>query len=136
MKYTPSGKATTTFSVAVGRVSRNADTGAEPRSETDWFRVVCWEKLAETCNQFLHKGSKVYIEGRLQTRTWRDTNGQDQKIVEVIASEMQMLDSRPDGSPGSSGATVPQRTWQPRDSGTGRQAVPVGAGDDDDAIPF
>lgn len=134
MRYTPTGKATVSFSVAVGRTTRNADTG-QSEEQTEWFRIVAWEKLAETCNQFLHKGSKVYIEGRLQTRTWRDKDGQEQKTVEVIASEMQMLDPRPDSAPG--GPTVPQREWQPRDTGAGRQAVPVGAGaDEDDGIPF
>ncbi|MDQ2808018.1 MAG: single-stranded DNA-binding protein [Chloroflexota bacterium] len=134
MKYLPSGKATTTFSVAVGRTSRTAEGQAE--EQTEWFRVVTWEKLAETCNQFLHKGSKVYIEGRLQTRTWKDKDGQEQKIVEVIAQEMQMLDSRPEGSNGSNGsagATGPTRTWE---NGRSRVTVPAGPDDDDDAIPF
>ena len=136
MRYTPTGKATVSFSVAVGRTTRNADTG-QSEEQTEWFRIVAWEKLAETCNQFLHKGSKVYVEGRLQTRQWKDNNGQEQKTVEVIAAEMQMLDARPESSTAPTDATGPQREWQPRDTGAGRQAVPVGAGaDDDDSIPF
>ena len=125
MKYTPGGKAITTFSVAVSRVAR--DPAGTPQEETEWFRVVAWEKLAETCNQYLHKGSKVYIEGRLQTRSWQDNNGQDQKMVEVVAGEMLMLDSRPANGPGA-GAGEPARDWER--AGVGAVA------DDDDAIPF
>ena len=132
MKYTPSGKAITTFSVAVGRVSRNPDSG-QSEEQTEWFRVVAWEKLAETCNQFLHKGSKVYIEGRLQTRSWKDNNGQDQKMVEVVANEMMMLDSRQGGGEygaGGGGSSAPAR------SGGSGYTAPAGGDDLDDDIPF
>ncbi len=98
MKYTASGKPITTFTVAVGRSYRQADGSLQ--DETEWFRVVAWDKLAETCSQYLHKGSKVYIEGRVQTRKWTDQNGAEQKTVEVVAFEMMMLDSRQAGSGG------------------------------------
>ncbi len=129
MRYTAGGKAVTSFSVAVGRSSHSADGAIQ--EETEWFRVVAWEKLGETCNSYLRKGSKVYVEGRLQTRTWQDTNGGEQKTVEVIASEMQMLDPRPTngGSSGTNGATVPQRNWEQQ------PAVPAGE-IEDDGIPF
>jgi single-strand DNA-binding protein len=94
MRYTQAGKAVTTFSVAVDRTSRDPATGT-PHEDTEWFRVVAWERLAETCNQYLHKGSKVYIEGRLQTRKYTDPNNQERQIVEVIAAEMLLLDARP-----------------------------------------
>jgi single-strand DNA-binding protein len=130
MKYTPSGKAITTFSVAVGRTSRDPASG-ETREETEWFRIVAWDKLAETCNQYLHKGSKVYIEGRLQTRTWKDNNGQDRYMTEVIANEMMMLDSRQGGGQAPSGA--PERGGQ---SSGGGQSFGGGMDDLDDEIPF
>lgn len=114
MRYTANGKAVTTFSVAVDRTSRDPATGT-PHEDTEWFRVVAWEKLAETCNQYLHKGSKVYIEGRLQTRKYTDTNSQEHQIVEVIAAELLMLDSRP-------GATTAPAADLPAD--------------DDDDVPF
>jgi len=105
MKYTPSGSPFTTFRVAVGRTWRTRE--GENRDETEWFRVVAWDKLAEVCSEYLHKGSKVYIEGRLQTRSW-DKDGQKQYMTELIASDMQMLDSRADapreGAPRSSGS--------------------------------
>ncbi len=131
MKYTPGGKAITTFSVAVGRVSRNAETG-QNEEQTEWFRVVAWEKLAETCNQFLRKGSKVYVEGRLQTRQWKDNNGQDQKMVEVVASDMTMLDTR-QNSGGEYGGGGGGSSAQARSSG----GAPSGGSDElDDDIPF
>lgn len=130
MKYTPSGKAITTFSVAVGRTSRDPASG-ETREETEWFRVVAWDRLAETCNQFLSKGRKVYVEGRLQTRSWKDNNGQDHSMVEVVANDMQILDSRPGGGQGPSEA--PARGGQ---SSGGGQSFGGGGDDLDDDIPF
>ena len=129
MKYTPSGKAITTFRVAVGRTYRSPE--GENRDETEWFRVVAWDKLAETCNQYLHKGSKVYVEGRLQTRTWKDNNGQDRYMTEVVANEMMMLDSRQGGGQAPSGA--PERGGQ---SSGGGQSFGGGMDDLDDEIPF
>jgi len=93
MNYTPSGIAVTKFSLAVNRITKSS-TG-EKEKETDWFNIVAWQKLAETCNQYLHKGDKVYIEGRLTQRKYTDKNGIDRWMVEVIANEMQMLNSKP-----------------------------------------
>ena len=108
MRYTASGQAVTTFSVAVNRTRRTPE--GENHEETEWFRVVAWQKLAEICNEYLHKGSKVYIEGRLQTRKWQDPQGQDRFTTEVIANDMQMLDSRPGtgGAPAGRGAEEPE----------------------------
>lgn len=95
MKYTPQGTPITTFSVAVSRTRKSGD--GQVIDETEWFRIVAWERLAETCNEFLRKGSKVYIEGRLQTRKYTGQDGQERQIVEVVAQEMQMLDARGQG---------------------------------------
>jgi single-strand DNA-binding protein len=92
MKYNAEGKPITTFSVAVSRTWKAPD--GQANEETEWFRVVAWERLAETCNEYLRKGSKVYIEGRLKTRKWTAPDGQERQMTEVIASDMQMLDSR------------------------------------------
>ncbi len=92
MRHTPSGRPVTNFSVAA---SRNWTTqNGEKRSETEWFNVVAWGRLAETCHNYLAKGSRVYIEGRLQTRRWEDSNGNKQSTTEIVANEMLMLDSR------------------------------------------
>ncbi len=94
LRVTPSGSSVATFSVATGRKVKEGDGY---KDQTEWFRVVAWEKLAETCANFLHKGSHVYIEGRLQTREWQDQQGQKRYSTEVIATEMLMLDSKSQG---------------------------------------
>jgi single-strand DNA-binding protein len=89
LRYTPSGKPVTSFSLASSR-SWIAPNG-ERREETEWFNVVAWGTLAEICNQKLFKSQQVYIEGRLQTRTWEDDNGQRHFRTEVVASDMIIL---------------------------------------------
>ncbi|MDO8755100.1 MAG: single-stranded DNA-binding protein [Anaerolineales bacterium] len=96
MRYTPSGKPVTTFSVAVSRSWNSSD--GERHSETEWFNVVAWGNLAETCKQYLLKGQQVYIEGRLQTRRWDDKEGQKHTSVELVANEMVMLGERRDAN--------------------------------------
>lgn len=105
LRITPNGSSVATFSVASSRSTRQAD--GQLKEQTEWFRVVAWEKLAETCANFLKKGSHVFIEGRLQTREWQDSQGQKHQTTEVIASEMNMLGSRRDeeGSEGNSSGT-------------------------------
>lgn len=111
MKYTPSGVPVTSFSVAVSRQWRTPE--GENRDETEWFRIVAWQKLAETCNQYLRKGSKVYIEGRLQTREWQDQQGQKRYTTEVVANEMVMLDRAQDGAGGGGGRSAGGFTEEP-----------------------
>jgi single-strand DNA-binding protein len=89
MNYTPSGLAVTRFSLAVNRVTKSAN--GERQKETDWFNIVAWRELAEICNTYLHKGSKVFIEGRLQQRKYTGNDGIQRTAVEVIASGMEML---------------------------------------------
>jgi single-strand DNA-binding protein len=96
MRYTPSGKPVTAFSVAVSR-GWTTSTG-ERRESTEWFNIVAWGNLAEVCNQYLRKGSRVYIEGRLQTRNWEE-QGQRRSRMEVVANEMVILDNRPGAEP-------------------------------------
>ena len=93
-RYTPQGSAMTRFTVASGRRWRTAE--GEDREDTEWFNVVAWDKLGEICNQYLTKGARVYVEGRLQTRKWQDKDGQDRYTTEVIASDMIMLSSKQD----------------------------------------
>lgn len=89
LNVTQEGTPVTKFSLAVSRNTKTS-TG-ERKEETEWFNVVAWRQLAETCERYLHKGSKVYIEGRLQTRKYTDRNGVERTSVEVIASDMEML---------------------------------------------
>ncbi len=92
MRYTPSGRPVTTFSVATTRGWTNSN--GERREETEWFNVVAWGNLAEICKQRLHKGQQVYIEGRLQTRGWEDADGRKHYRTELVAQEMIILGGR------------------------------------------
>jgi len=92
MRYTPAGRAFTSFSVACNRTYSTGE--GERKEETEWFRVTAWGKLAEVCSQYLNKGSRVYVEGRLSSRTWEGADGQKRFSLEVTANEMQILDSR------------------------------------------
>ena len=90
MRYTANGNAVTTFSMAVSRAFSGND--GERREETEWFSVVTWNKLAETCSQFLQKGRRAYVEGRLQTRSWDGPDGNKRYRTEVIANTVLFLD--------------------------------------------
>jgi single-strand DNA-binding protein len=121
MRYTASGTAVTTFTLATNRFRQGPD--GQPQDETDWHTIVTWDKLAETCNQFLTKGRLVYVEGHLQTRSW-EQDGQKRYKTEVVAREMIILDSKDRGE----GAPA---------NGYGREAlVAVGADSEADDLPF
>ena len=92
MRYIPSGKPVTSFSIATSRSWTNAE--GNRREETEWFNVVAWGNLAEICKQHLHKGKQVYIEGRLQTRSWQDQDGRKRFRTELVANEMIVLGKR------------------------------------------
>ena len=89
MRYMPSGDAVTSFSVATNRRYRTRD--GEQRDETEWFRVNAWGRLAETTNQYLEKGSLVYVEGRLSSRPWQTQDGQLRAGNEIFAQELKFL---------------------------------------------
>lgn len=92
MRFTANGSPVTSFRIAVNRQRQGAD--GERRDETEWVSIVAWNKLAETCNQFLGKGRRVYVEGRLQTRSWDGQDGQKRYRTEVIANDVLFLDRR------------------------------------------
>jgi single-strand DNA-binding protein len=102
MRYTSSGKPVMSFSVGATRSWTSAE--GERREETEWFNVVAWGNLAEICKQYLSKGRHVYVEGRLQTRSWDDQEGKKCFRTELVAREMIMLDS-PRETPGADEAT-------------------------------
>lgn len=93
VRYMPSGGAVTTISLATSETWKDKQSG-ESQEKTEWHRVVFFNRLAEIAGEYLRKGAKVYVEGRLQTRKWQDKNGQDRYTTEIIANEMQMLDGR------------------------------------------
>jgi single-strand DNA-binding protein len=98
IRATQSGTSVVTFNVATTERWKNKD--GQMQEATEWHRVVAWQKLAEICGTYLHKGSKVYIEGKLQTRKWQDQNGNDKYTTEIIAKDMKMLDSKGSGDSG------------------------------------
>ncbi|MDH3981265.1 MAG: single-stranded DNA-binding protein [Kiritimatiellaceae bacterium] len=125
VRYSPNGGAIANITIATSESWKDKNTG-EKVDKTEWHRVVFFRRLAEIVGEYLKKGSKVYIEGKLQTRKWQDSNGQDRYTTEVIANEMQMLDSRGD-------APKPEKPQQPVDYPKGE---PAPMADFDDDIPF
>ena len=94
MRYTANGNAVTNFNVATNREYTTGD--GERREETEWFRVVAWSRLAEICSQYLSKGRQVYVEGRLQTRSWEAQDGTTRYTTELIAQEVSFLGGQGD----------------------------------------
>jgi single-strand DNA-binding protein len=95
LSYTPSGIAVAKFSVATNE--RWKDDGGNVQERVEWHNIVAWRKLAEICGQYLKKGSKVYLEGKIQTRSWDDKNtGVKKYMTEIVADDLIMLDSRGD----------------------------------------
>ena len=99
VSYMPNGNAVANVTVATSETWKDKNTG-EQKEQTEWHRVVMFRRLGEIAGEYLRKGSKIYIEGRLQTRKWQDQNGQDRYTTEIVANEMQMLDSRGQGGQG------------------------------------
>ncbi len=139
VRFTSNGNAMATFSIATSETWRDKTTN-EQQERTEWHRIVIYGKLAEIVQQYVHKGSKLYIEGRLQTRKWQDNNGQDRYTTEINANEMQMLDSRGGAGGGSSAnfESAPRnapRQQKPAQSAPASNAPPA-MDDFDDDIPF
>ena len=130
IRYTPSGVAVANFSIATSEEWKDKDSG-EKKERTEWHRIVAWRRLGEICGEYLSKGKQVYIEGRIQTRSWEDKEGNKKYTTEIVASDVQFLGSRdmsdsarPQGGTGGTGG-----------GGGGFQDAP-GPGPQDDDIPF
>ncbi len=127
VRYTPNGMAVANITLATSESWKDKQTG-ENQERTEWHRIVLFGRLGEIAGEYLRKGAKVYIEGRLQTRKWQDKNGQDRYTTEIIADSMQMLDSKGGG---------PQHTDAPMAEKSAMDANPVAPTDNfDDDIPF
>jgi single-strand DNA-binding protein len=122
LRYTPAGVAVATFSLATNESWKDQDGNMQER--TEWHNIVAWRKLAEVCGEWLKKGKKVYVEGRIQTRSYDDKNtGAKKYITEIVLDSMIMLDGRG----GAEGASQPAAISAPEEAST--------AGKDDD-LPF
>lgn len=120
-KQTKNGMSLSNFSVATSENWKDKATG-ESKEATEWHRIVAFGRTAEVVNEYLRKGSKVFVEGKLQTRKWQDQEGNDRYTTEVLANNVKMLGGKPDGGSSPSGAFAP--------------AQGNGAGFVDDAVPF
>lgn len=161
VRYTPNGNAVANITLATSSAWRDKQTG-ELQDRTEWHRIAFFNRLAEIVGEYLHKGSKIYVEGSLRTRKWQDKNGIDRYTTEIIANEMQMLDSRNSGgsnynrnqdsagsgaghygnmggsgSTGSSyGSTSQTGSKDQASSGSTTSTPAAGAAEFDDDIPF
>lgn len=122
MRYTPNGNPVTTFSVAVNRIFNTQD--GERHEETEWFRVVAWNQLAERCNQYLSKGQKVYVDGRIRTDRWEGRDGTPRTTIEIVAQNVVFM-----SRPGEGGGGAPREDDDPGEAFGG------GSGPEDD-LPF
>ena len=136
LRYTPSGSAVCNVSIATTRNWKSRE-GGERQEETEWHRVVFYDRLAEIAGEYLKKGSPVYVEGRIRTRKWQDKDGQDRYTTEIMADNMQLLGSR-------GGAGEPRMEREAAEAGAGAggaraapaKKTPGGVADMEDDIPF
>ncbi len=134
-RYMPNGNAVTNITLATSETWKDKNTG-EQQERTEWHRVTFYQRLAEIVAEYVRKGSKLYVEGRLQTRSW-EQDGVKRYATDVIANEMQMLDSRSGGGNGGGGYQPAQQPAQPQSSPQNApQSAPAGMDSFDDDIPF
>lgn len=117
LRYTPGGAAVASFGIATNRSWTSAD-GGEKQERVDFHNIVAWSKLAEICGQLLHKGDKVYVEGRIQTRDWKTEEGETRRVTEIVIDNMMLLNSRSGGSrnemPMEAGEAAPEAEEAPK----------------------
>lgn len=137
LRYTPQGTAVCTMGLATNRTW--VTEGGEKREETEWHRIVAWNKLAELCSQLLFKGRRIYVEGRLQTRQWTGQDGSQRQATEIVIEDMIVLDSKRQGEEGGFEDAPAQVTPQPE---SGKMDAPTSANNQPNAedvaedIPF
>jgi single-strand DNA-binding protein len=124
VKYTPSGDAVANFSMATSEEWKDKNSG-EKREQTEWHKIVAWRKLGEVCGEYLQKGRQVYIEGKLQTRSWEDKEGVKRYTTEIVASSVQFL--------GDKGESAGAREERPP---VQESAPEQGRSNEDDDLPF
>lgn len=140
VRYLPNGDAVANISVATSESWKDKQTG-ETQERTEWHRVVLFRRLGEIAGEYLKKGSKVYVEGRLRTRKWQDQSGQDRYMTEIHGDELQMLDTRTGGgAPNTSGHESAPAYHNQQASSNAPATKPAGAKEPapefDDDIPF
>jgi len=127
MRFTPNGTAVAQFNLAT--TERFNDRNGERQERTEWHRIVAWARLAEICNQYLKKGKQVYVEGRLQTRSWEDQSGNKRYTTEIVANNMIMLGRAGDVAEDTPAQSAPTEEAEPSPSGSGTTS-------NEDDLPF
>ena len=117
LRYTQSGTAVATLSIATSRQWKDKD--GQKQEETEWHRVAVWDKIAEFCGNYLKKGMKVYIEGRIQTRKWQDSDGKDKYTTEIVAHTVQNLSPKQENEPPSQNQQRGQQELYPNAESVG-----------------
>lgn len=141
VRYMPNGNAVTNLSVATSETWKDKQTG-EKQERTEWHRVVCFNRLGEIAGEYIKKGSKLYVEGSLRTRKWQDQQGQDRYMTEIVASDIQMLDTKGQSSSYSDQSAPSyhnQSNNAPSDNGSKsapKNTQPDAFQDLDDDVPF
>lgn len=131
VRYTQSGTAFSSFSIATSE--RWKDKDGQMKEQTEWHNIVAWDKLAEICGEYLRKGSRVYIEGKIQTRKWQDKDGHDRWTTEIVARDMKMLTPKGGESGGYSGDPGPAAGGPPSGGSYDGSYAGGGVGSD---VPF
>lgn len=134
VRYTSGGSAVANVSIATTDTWKDKQSG-EQQDRTEWHNLVFYARLAEIVGEYLKKGAKIFVEGRLQTRKWQDKNGQDRYTTEIVVNEMQMLDGRGSGG-GSTGGNAPESGGGRGRESSGGAPRNAPADDFDDDIPF
>lgn len=139
LRYTPSGTAVATFTVATSENYK--DREGNKQTKVEWHNIVAWRQLAEICGKYLHKGKQVYLEGKIQNRTYDDKDGNKRYISEIVVHEMKMLGSRDDNrdgrNQGNAGQQNTQQDTQQRQRSQGQeQGQQQARFNMDDEIPF
>ena len=137
LKFMPNGEAVANITVATSESWKDKSTGDQVE-KTEWHRVVFFKRLAEIAGEYLKKGSKVYVEGKLQTRKWQDKEGNDRYTTEIVAGQLQMLDNRNSDSSGQGPQDAKQAAQGTQQGPQSNQAAQVQGGAEffDDDIPF
>lgn len=120
VRYLPQGGAVANLSIATSESWKDKATG-EMKEQTEWHRVVIYQRLAEIAGEYLRKGSKVYLEGKLKTRKWTDKDGVERYTTEIVANELQMLDGKQDGQQQARQQSAPTPAQQPRQQAQAQQ---------------
>ncbi len=131
LRYTNTGTAVANFRIATN--DQWTDKNGEKQERAEWHQIVAWGKLGEICGKYLKKGRPVYVEGRLQTRSWEDQQGNKRYTTEIVAQTMQML-----GRPGEGAGEAPEGGWEPRSQAPqhDEDVAVAPAGNSDDDLPF